>query len=552
MSVPLPTEAEALSVLADLRRTINPETGQPFVAENSRADPVYVRAALAVLRCHPGAQKENGEPNYSGAARMCMRLDPGKPRSNSAGGLVKSWVTKLERLEHVRNQTALATDLGQMCPEELPGDLLSLSALTEGPPSSFNIASPPMTATSEHESDGQAKVKIESDGESLLSLSEWCEKHSRLQQAHMHLQMLRDSHTPCLGLKTNDAGIWRVAFYTRKVDRNARISWSYDILADLECHSTEYVEVRLVRLGPDDRAVLDEFSRDHLGAPFLVKRELYELNIAEPSWSDFAASSRRIDLHVTEMAGVRGARAVLQQLAHVRQDKALNCEQDEQPFPEVGALVTIHDGGPEARVGRIVAAADDEHYEVTVGASHEIVHISQLSEYYGHEAQGNFVEEVARVFDSMPFERVFDNLPSDAARLKMLRESHTPCLGLRTDDAGIWQAFALREIKGGETSHYSTLADIDCPSTEYVNVQMVMLGPDRSIQDEFSQDHLGEPFLVKRELYEVNIAKPSWTDFAASSNRRISLNVGEVVGVRTRLQIEAMLGTGRGTGTLRE
>ena len=199
-----------------------------------------------------------------------------------------------------------------------------------------------------------------------------------------------------------------------------------------------------------------------------------------------------------------------------------------------------------------MAAADDEHYEVTVGASHEIVHISQLSEYYGHEAQGNFVEEVARVFDSMPFERVFDNLPSDAARLKMLRESHTPCLGLRIDDAGIWQALYLREVNAGEMSHYSTLADLECPSTEYVNVQMVMLGPDRSIQDEFSQDHLGEPFLVKRELYEVNIAKPSWTDFAASSNRRISLNVGEVVGVRTRLQIEAMLGTGRGTGTLRE
>lgn len=57
---------------------------------------------------------------------------------------------------------------------------------------------------------------------------------------------------------------------------------------------------------------------------------------------------------------------------------------------------------------------------------------------------------------------------------------------------------------------------------------------------------------MKRELYEVNIAEPSWTDFAASSNLRINLNVGEIVGVRTRLQIEAMLGTGRGTDTLRE
>ena len=97
------------------------------------------------------------------------------------------------------------------------------------------------------------------------------------------------------------------------------------------------------------------------------------------------------------------------------------------------------------------------------------------------------------------------------------------------------------------TLAYNTLADLDCPSTEYVRVQMVMLGRDRRIQDEFSQDHLGEPFLVKRELYEVNIAEPLWADFAGSSNRRISLTVGEIVGVRTRLQIEAMLGTGRGT-----
>ena len=190
-------------------------------------------------------------------------------------------------------------------------------------------------------------------------------------------------------------------------------------------------------------------------------------------------------------------------------------------------------------------AADDEHYEVTVGASNETVHISQLSEFYYETPSstelGEFHDDVAWTASS-----------SDAARLEMLRESHTPCLGLRIDNAGIWQALSLRKIKPGEMSHYGTLADLDCPSTEYVKVKMVMLGRDRSIQDEFSQDHLGEPFLVKRELYEVNIAEPSWTDFAASSNRRINLNVGEIVGVRTRLQIEAMLGTGRGTDTLRE
>ena len=49
-TMPVPTEAEALSVLAELRRTIDPETSKPFEAENSRADPAYIRAALAVQR----------------------------------------------------------------------------------------------------------------------------------------------------------------------------------------------------------------------------------------------------------------------------------------------------------------------------------------------------------------------------------------------------------------------------------------------------------------------------------------------------------------------
>tara|TARA_B100000767_G_C19437352_1_gene398517 strand:+ start:304 stop:456 length:153 start_codon:yes stop_codon:yes gene_type:complete len=47
-------------VLAELRRTIDPETSKPFEAENSRADPTCIRAALAVQRSHPEAQKSNG------------------------------------------------------------------------------------------------------------------------------------------------------------------------------------------------------------------------------------------------------------------------------------------------------------------------------------------------------------------------------------------------------------------------------------------------------------------------------------------------------------
>ena len=128
--MPVPTEAEALSVLAELRRTIDPETSKPFDAENSRADPAYIRAALAVQRSHPKAQKSNGEPNYAGAARMCID-DPEKVHA-SVSRLVRRWVAKLERLEHVRRQSTLFTELGQMEDRDsgqmAPEELLSLLA----------------------------------------------------------------------------------------------------------------------------------------------------------------------------------------------------------------------------------------------------------------------------------------------------------------------------------------------------------------------------------------------------------------------------------------
>ena len=111
MSVAYPTEAEALLVLAELRRAIDPATNKPFEAENSRADPAYIRAALAVRRCHPKAQKSNDEPNYLGAARMCMCIDLGKLHAGVAK-LVERWVTKLERFEHARGQSTLLRILG--------------------------------------------------------------------------------------------------------------------------------------------------------------------------------------------------------------------------------------------------------------------------------------------------------------------------------------------------------------------------------------------------------------------------------------------------------
>ena len=499
MSVPCPTEAEAEAILAELRRTIDPETKKPFEAENSRADPAYIRAALAVRRCHPRAQKKNGEPNYSGAARMC--IDPGQLRSNSAGGLVQGWVTKLKRFEHFRNQASLATELGQMCPEEL----LSFGAPTEGPPSSFNIASPPMTATSEHESDGQAKVKIESDGQSPTPAP---------------------TAAPLTGKRVLIKGV--VARPELNGTHGTALKWLGD-------ERGRYG----VRLGDDTEVALKPVNLE----------EAKDQSVDEDLESD--GESLRSLLEWCEKH------------SQLHQDQGPVGSDEENPLVaritqgmrsvstnEIGALVTIHDGGPAARVGRIVAPTDDEHYEVTVGASNETVHISQLSElYYETPSSLSFTTELGEFHDDVPV--AWTASSSDAARLEMLRESHTPCLGLKIDGAGIWVAYSTREIGENNTLAYNTLADLDCPSTEYVRVQMVLLGRDRRIQDEFSQDHLGEPFLVKRELYEVNIAEPLWADFEASSNRRISLNVGEFVGVRTRLQIEAMLGTGRGTEVLR-
>ena len=81
-------------------------------------------------RCHPEAQKSNGEPNYAGAARMCIE-DPERVHA-SVSRLVRRWVTKLERLEHVRRQSTLFTELGQMEDRDFgqmaPEELLSLGA----------------------------------------------------------------------------------------------------------------------------------------------------------------------------------------------------------------------------------------------------------------------------------------------------------------------------------------------------------------------------------------------------------------------------------------
>jgi copper chaperone CopZ len=133
-----PTIADGERKLQELRRFINPDTNKPFESLNSRAHPAYVCAALAIQRSHPSAQKGNGEPNYMGAARMY--LAPDQQNANSAR-LIKGWVEKLEKLDHLKNQMTLATDLAEL----LDSRHLDRPILDDAPPSV--LPSPPDTAT---------------------------------------------------------------------------------------------------------------------------------------------------------------------------------------------------------------------------------------------------------------------------------------------------------------------------------------------------------------------------------------------------------------------
>ena len=76
---PAPSLAEADNVLALMRSTINPSTGEPFDAMTSTANTQYIAAALAVQR--DLCAKPNGTPNYTAAARMY-----GGDRINAASG----------------------------------------------------------------------------------------------------------------------------------------------------------------------------------------------------------------------------------------------------------------------------------------------------------------------------------------------------------------------------------------------------------------------------------------------------------------------------------
>jgi|EP00966_Prymnesium_polylepis_P180460 hypothetical protein len=96
-----PTEADGEHVLQQLRSTINPETGQPFEAASSRANPRYIAAALAIQRSL--FPKGNGEPNYTAAARSYVTGSP-----PSSGTEVKNWVDKLEKYQHAQRQNSLA------------------------------------------------------------------------------------------------------------------------------------------------------------------------------------------------------------------------------------------------------------------------------------------------------------------------------------------------------------------------------------------------------------------------------------------------------------
>ena len=170
----VPTLADGLAVLARMRSTINPDTGRPFDLHSSRADPEHVCAALAIQRGHPSVHKANGRPNYMGAARMYVA-----PVHANSGELVKGWVRKLEKLDHVTSQAALATDLEQLDLDEL-GPMIGMPG--NSPPDSFTIASPPYTAASD------------SDAASVVSsLSETSEsRKKRLVQALSALNISDD------------------------------------------------------------------------------------------------------------------------------------------------------------------------------------------------------------------------------------------------------------------------------------------------------------------------------------------------------------------------
>lgn len=142
--VPAPAVEEGERLLTTLRSTVDPDTNRPIEALNSRANPAYVCAALAIRRSHPTAQKGNGEPNYMGAARMYFAAD--QLNANS-GSMVKGWLEKLDKLDQVSRQATLATDLAELDLNELGPTLSQMMDVPQDSPPISVLPSPPYTTT---------------------------------------------------------------------------------------------------------------------------------------------------------------------------------------------------------------------------------------------------------------------------------------------------------------------------------------------------------------------------------------------------------------------
>ena len=142
--VPAPAVEEGERLLATLRCTVDPDTDRPIEALNSRANPAYVCAALAIRQSHPTAQKGNGEPNYMGAARMYFAAD--QLNANS-GSMVKGWLEKLDKLDQVSRQATLATHLAELDLNELDPTLSQMIDAPQNSPPISVLPSPPYTET---------------------------------------------------------------------------------------------------------------------------------------------------------------------------------------------------------------------------------------------------------------------------------------------------------------------------------------------------------------------------------------------------------------------
>jgi surface protein len=104
---PFPTIEEAAAAIEEMKALAVGPDGQRAISIGSRANKYYVAAALAVQRSL--FAKSTGEPNYHAAAAHYVEVP-----NASSGESVKDWVEKLEKLQHIKRQEALAAQVVAM------------------------------------------------------------------------------------------------------------------------------------------------------------------------------------------------------------------------------------------------------------------------------------------------------------------------------------------------------------------------------------------------------------------------------------------------------